>query len=346
MTAHGAGRTPAPWAVAFVALTLARGAAAHPPYDAYLDPTPPGRRLVLMPFVGPGFRAAYDHRADIEPDMSDVHAQVTGTLALPFAEAAAHVDVRLFLMTFGASAGYHEEWHLLRFHPDPETGRDRAGQPPSAEPPAAGLPPGARPLPVYADPAPLYDDLDRAARNAKDQNGDVEHGAWPFFEARWGFLWPAYGFLGVSSLAARYDARPDVTYDWENATVQSRGVSYRWEGYFLFRERNTGFLGPALRALVVPRNRVVGAPTIGSHRVVIPEGSACQTDEGVPCRRLHELEVQYGVVGGICPGWGHGQDALLLRVYAAFGLGEPLFGTHAFGAPLQIQVAYQANVEL
>jgi hypothetical protein len=345
-TAHGATRPFAPWAVVFVALTQSTVASARPPRDAFLDPAPIGRRLLLMPFFGPGFRTAYDQRVEIEPDMSDLRAQLVGTVAVPFAETSAQIDVRFFLMTFGATAGFHDEWHLLRFHPDPETGRDRAGQPPTAEPPAASLPPGARGLPVDAEPATAFHDLDRGARNAKDENADVDHASYPFLEARWGFYWPGYGFMGASTLAARWDARPDVSYDWENATVQSRGVAYRWEGYFLFRERNTGFIGPALRALVVPRNRVVGEPTIGSHRVVVPAGSACQMDEAVVCRRTHEPELAYGLLAGMSPGFGHGEDALLVRIYAAFGLREPLFGTHLFRAPIQIQVAYQAYVEL
>jgi hypothetical protein len=345
-TVHGAIRTHAPWAVVFVLLSTARVAEAHPPRDAYLDPTPPGSRLLLMPFFGPGFRTAFDRRADIEKDMSDLRVQLMGTVALPFAEASAHVDVRFFLLTFGASVGYHDEWHLLAFHPDPGTGRDFAGAPASPEPPALALPPGRKPLPPYEDPRPAFGDLDRDARSTKDQNADVGHASWPFVEARTGFLWPGYGFLGVSTLAARYDARPDVSYDWENATVQSRGVSYRWESYLLFRERNTGFIGPALRVYEVPRNRVPGPETIGPYRVVVPENSACQMDEGIPCRRVHELELHYGVVAGTSPGWGNGDDAFLVRVYGAFGLDERLFGTHTFRAPLQIQVAYQAWVEL
>ncbi|HVU03724.1 MAG TPA: hypothetical protein VHE30_18325 [Polyangiaceae bacterium] len=351
LTAHGAIRTRAPWAVHFVGVALAgaaltRPCSAHPPYDDYLNPKSPGTRLLLTPFIGPGFRAALDQRFDIEKDMSDADAALVGTLAVPFAEAAVRADFRFFLFTFGGTAGYHDEWHLLRFRPDPETGRDRGGLPPSPEPPAAGLPPGKTPLPPYEDPATTYTDLDRELRQVKDQYADVEHGSWPFAEGRIGFYWPAYGFLGVSTLAARWDGRPDVTYDWENATVQSRGTSFRWETYFLFRERNTGFIGPAFRAYAMPRNRVPVDSTIGRYQVVVPEGSACQMDEAVPCRKRHELEFHYGVVGGICPGWGHGDDALLLRVYTSWGLDERLFGTHPFGQPIQIQVGYEASIPL
>ena len=299
-----------------------------------------------MPFIGPGFRTVYDQRLELEQDMSELRFQLMGTVAVPLAELSAHLDARLFLMTLGASVGYHHEWHLLRFEPDPETGRDRAGQPPAPEPPARLLPPGGDPLPPDEDPTTTFVDLDRSARAMKDQNADVGTAGWAFYEGRWGFLWPGYGFMGVSTLAGRYDERPDVSYDWENATVYSSGWSFRWEGYFLLRERNTGFIGPALRVLHVPRHRVEGSPTVGPYRVIVPEGSACQVTEPVACRRTYESELAYGVVAGLRPSWKNADDTLLVRVYAAWGLDERLFGLHTFRQPLQIQVAYMTRIEL
>jgi len=316
-------------------------ALAHPPLDDFLNPQPPGARLVLTPFVGPGFRAAYDQRIEIEKDMSEVRFQLMGTVAYPFAEASANLDVRFFLMTFGATAGYHDEWHVLRFLPDPTTGRDRAGQPPSPAPPGETLEPAE-------DPAPAFTDLNRAARATKDHYGDVQSGAWPFYEGRWGFVWPAYFFMGVSTLSARYEARPDMSYDWQTSTVYSHGLSLRWEGYFLFRERNTGFIGPALRAMYVPRDHVYEETTVGPYHVVVPEGSACRHDQGVPCRREYEPELHYGIVAGLRPRWGEaeGADTLLVRVYAAWGLDTGSFGNHVLHAPIEILVAYMANIEL
>ncbi|HEX4338992.1 MAG TPA: hypothetical protein VH062_23960 [Polyangiaceae bacterium] len=331
---------------AFVTAVSSRSFAL-PPADDFLNPQKPGTRLVLTPLIGPGFRAALDERVELEKQMSELRLQLTGTVAIPFAEVSGSVDLRLFLMSFGATAGYHDEWRVLRFEPDPLTGRDRAGQPPSFEPPARTLAAGVKPLPPDQDPAVTFTDLDRIARAWKDQNGDVGHAEWPFWEGRWSVYWPAYGFTAVSTLTARYDARPDVSYDWELGTVLSHGVSYRWEGYFLFRERNLGFIGPALQAVYVPRQRVVGTQAIGDFEVLVPPGSACQMNEGIPCRRGYEGELHYGLVAGLQPSWGGGNDTLIVRAYAAWGLDDArLFGTHQFHQPLQILVAYIANLEL
>jgi hypothetical protein len=298
-----------------------------------------GPRLTLMPLIGPGFRAIYDHRFQIEKDMSEVRTQVMGTMALPFAEVSANIDVRFFLMTFGASVGYHNEWHVLQFKPDSRTGWDRAGQPRmEVQPTVPGL---------ESDPGVGFPDLNADARAMKDQNADTQTAAWPWYEARWGFLWPAYNFMGSSTFALRHDGRPDVSYDWEGATVYNGGLHLRWEGYALFRDRNTGFIGPALRAFYVPRNRIRGDVNTPAG-TVLQDGSSCQPDV-VPnqlCVETYEFEFHYGVLAGIRPNWVKSSDLLLVRSYATWGLGNPLFGTHFFRQPLQILVAYMVDFNL
>src|SRR5258708_4990991 len=126
--------------IALLAGLLTWGPTAHanPPADDFLNPQEPGPRLTLMPFIGPGFRANYDHRFPLErdsrsglwfpPEGSELRTQLIATVAVPFAEVSANVDVRFFLMQLGGSVGYHDEWHMLQFTPDPQTGHDRAGQ--------------------------------------------------------------------------------------------------------------------------------------------------------------------------------------------------------------------------
>ncbi len=327
---------------AVIALSAAP-AFAKPPADDFLNPQGGGPRLALMPFVGPGFRANYDHRFVIEEDMSEVRTQLIGDVALPFSEVSANVDVRLFLMSLGASFGYHNEWHLLQFQPDPQSGRDRAGQAPrvDSENPTVPLPPNQ-------DPSPGFLDLNRSTRTLKDQNGDVKHDAWTYYEGRWGLVTPAPNFMGSSTLALRQENRPDVTYDWVNGTVYNGGLHLRWEGYFLLRDKKRGFIGPALRALYVPRNRVVGSSaerTLESG-VVVPADSACQKGEGLRCSEKYEFEFHYGILAGTRPNWVTSTDLLLVRAYATWGLGNELFGTHTFRQPLQILVAYMVDIDL
>lgn len=317
-------------------------AAAHPAADDFINPQDPAPHLTLMPFIGPGFRATYDHRFKIEKDMSELRTQLMGTVAVPFAEVSANVDVRFFLMLFGASVGYHDEWHMLQFNPNPATGLDRGGAPPLEQGTVSGT---TTPLPP--DTTPAFKDLTLDARAIKDQNADVTSGKWLFYEARWGFVWPAYNFLGVSNLAFRHDGRPDVTYDWENGTVMNGGWNIRWEGYAFFRERNTGFIGPALRAMYVPRNRITGRLDGALPESALPSDSACIKGlvPLVTCDVKHEFEFHYGIIAGLRPNWTVSPDTFLIRIYTTYGLKNNLFGTQVFRAPIQILVAYMVDID-
>jgi hypothetical protein len=325
--------------VALAGLLSSGPAHAAPAADDFVAIQKPGPRLTLMPFIGPGFRVNYDHRFELEKDVEELRTQVMATVAIPFAEVSANIDIRLFLMLFGASVGYHDEWHTLQFIPDPATGRDRAGQPRYNNPTPS------------TDPVQSFTDLTRTARSIKDQTGNYGQESWAFWEARWGFVWPAYNFVGVSNLAVRSEGRPDVSYDWENGTVLNGGVNLRWEGYGLFHWTDFGFIGPAVRLMYLPRNRVVGQYTIPSSGIILPDDSACTAAEvatmpGLNCKKKHEVEVQYGLLGGLRPNWVGSNDTFLVRIFTTAGQKNELFGTHVFRLPIQMLFAYMVDIDL
>ena len=328
------------------ATTTSSLALADKPADDFLNPQDPGPRLSFMTIIGPGFRANYDHRHRIEQDISELRTQLIGDVVVPFSEIGAHVDIRLFLLTFGVSVGYHNEWRLLEFQPDYQPsaglnfGRDYAGVERTVDA-MTGV--------INPDP-PGYADLTREARRQKDHNADVSDGRWPFFEGRVGFIWPAQGFILVSTAALRHEDRPDVSYDWVNGTPMNGGFHMRWETYGFFRNPSVGFIGPALRVLNVPRNRLssdiqLDVPGVGLAQPV-SEGDACQNSPGIPCNEEREFEVHYGFIGGLRTNWITNGDVFLTRVYTTLGQDNDLFGTHVFGWPIQILVAYQVDVEL
>ena len=343
-----------------LAALVAPVAQADPPADVFLEPQEPGPRLGLMALVGPGLRAFYDHRFELEEQMSELRLQAYGDLVFPYSEASLHADLRLFLLTFGASLGHHNEWRLLRFDPDytPATefdpgagflfGRDDAGQR------GVSVEESDRSTDAQGNwVGPVGDtELSRSLRRQKEQNADIEEATWAFAEVRSGFIWPAQDFMLVSSAAVRYEDRPDVSYDWQLATVLDGGLHLRVESYAFFRDDSLGFVGPALRLLNVPRRRLVrdletDVPTAngGTARVRTARvGDACQDAEGVPCEQGRQWELHYGLLGGLHPGWFSHDDLFLARVYTTWGFDNRLLGTHVFGAPLSLLFAYQVTV--
>lgn len=347
-------------------------AQADKPADDFINPQTMGPRLTVMPLIGPGIRLDYDHRFEIEKDISELRTQLITDVVVPYGEVSANVDIRLFLLTFGASVGYHDEWHLLQFQPnydlsgDPAVaqagvnfGRDLAGQRRTSAADGSFFKEDADGN-VIQDPSPhplppkSFSDLTREARRVKDQNADVQNGRWPYYEGRVGFVAPTYHFLMVSTAAIRYNYRPNVSYDWANATVMNGGWHLRWETYAFFRDPKIGFIGPALRLMNVPRNRLTqdGRVNIEIQRgqtlpyTAVKKGDACQQGPNIPCEEVREWEPQYGIIGGITTSWVTSSDVFLVRAYTTYGLHNDLFGTHLFGFPIQLLFAYQMDIDL
>lgn len=345
---------------------------ADKPADDFLNPQDEGGRLNLMAIIGPGFRANYDYRVQLEQDVTELRTQIIGDVVFPYAEVSANVDIRWFLLTLGGSVGYHNEWNLLQFNPNYEFdsmgnaiaglnfGKDYANQDQYREPSGVLIGPQG------------FANLDREARRVKAQNTDVQSAAWPYYEVRAGAIWPAQNFLAVTTAAIRFNDRPPESFDWANATVMNGGYHLRWETYGFFRDDRYGFIGPALRILNVARNELSADATgikmpanegryppnpDGTPGDIIPagtvipnppvkKGDACQMAPGIPCQEVRQWDFQYGFIGGIRTNWVNSSDVFLVRVYTAFGTDKKnLFGTHTFGLPIQLLFAYSVDVD-
>jgi len=211
------------------AVSFVSGSAhAKKPRDFFFYPQKPGTRLKLFPFFGPGFRATLENRTQLEPDMSELHTQLIGDVNPGYAEASLNADIRIFLLAFGASVGYRNDYHVLRFEPD-----------------ANGLDHGKS-------------ELDREARWLKDLDQDWKQATWPWYEGRVRLIMPMYQFMGISTVQARYQARGKgldrPAFDWPLSTVMDDGWIGIWESFLVVRDRHLGFAGPALRVLYLPRN--------------------------------------------------------------------------------------------
>ena len=90
-------------------------ASAKKPRDDFFNPQLPGTRLKLFGFFGPGFRGTLENRTQIEPDMSELHTQLIGDVNPGYSEGSLNMDVRVFILSFGASVGLRNDWHVLRF---------------------------------------------------------------------------------------------------------------------------------------------------------------------------------------------------------------------------------------
>src|SRR5262245_56286637 len=172
-------------AAAFLGTSAAE---AKKPRDDFFNPQKPGTRPKLFGFFGPGFRATLENRTQLEEDMSEAHTQLIGDVNPGFAEGSANLDVRVFILSFGASAGYRRDWHMLRYDNDD--------------------------LANYGQT-----ELNREARWRKDADYDWEETSWPWYEGRFRVIMPMYQVMGISTLHVRFQDRGfDNAFDWPTST--------------------------------------------------------------------------------------------------------------------------------
>jgi hypothetical protein len=182
----------------------------------------------LFGFFGPGFRAILESHVPIEDEMSELRLQAWGDVNYGYSQISGHADFRFFLLGFGGTIGYRNEWRTLQFQPN-ERGLDHEQRLLSPE-----------------------------ARRQKDTEGDVQVTRYPLAEGRVALYMPLDPLLGLSTLSVRWEDRRDHSFDWETAAVYDSGLSYRWETLLPFHGRRWGFLGPALRVMYLSRTQADG----------------------------------------------------------------------------------------
>jgi hypothetical protein len=207
--------------VVAISMVLAPGAAhAQPhrgkqPRDYFLDP--PQKGLWLHgDALTLGAQATLESRTPIE-DETFGHLAVRGSAlaSIGYAEAAAHIDIRYLLVTFGASVGYRNMW------------RTYSGAP------------GA--------------DVSRDIRNDADSAKSFGLSQWGYGEARGRLVIPLDTLWLVTNHALRHEDSPANTYDWMHTNVHDGGFMYRGDAVLFVRTAKYGALGPYARYMNLPR---------------------------------------------------------------------------------------------
>jgi hypothetical protein len=185
------------------------------PRDYFLNP-PPGGHYVHLDAFTIGAQANYEYRAHIEEDMSMLHARASGLVSYPYAEAGAHVDVRVFLLTLGASYGYQWNYRNITF-------------PPQAT------------------------DRSAARRNEIEDQGAYDAQDFMFYEGRAMLTVPLDSFFLLATGTLRNEDREDNSFDWFHGNVHDGGLLGKLETTLFFRHKSFGALGPYLRFMDLPR---------------------------------------------------------------------------------------------
>jgi hypothetical protein len=240
------------------------------PRDYFLNPPRAGVVTTLDAYTL-GFQAGLERRVHLEEGMSMLTLRANGIASAPYGEGAVNMDIRLLMLSVGGSAGYRYEWRHIGFRED--------------EP------------------------MDRDARSTYEDDDRLTTQGYGFAEARARLAIPLQWLLLVTEGAARYEHRPDHSFDYVYSTVYDRGTLWRGEATLFVRDSDLGAIGPYGRVLDLPGRGV---------------------------------QYGFGFVGGIRPGILGSRDLMLLRL--VFSPTDELFGNN-YG-PLHALFLYRVELKI
>lgn len=203
----------------FLTLLLAPSVGrAEQPRDWMVGPQP-GGTLLNLDVVFPGIQAQIEHRIPIYNIANELWLKANALLTLPFYESQVDADLRLVILSIGASAGYRDVFRGFRF---------RAGE-----------------------------DIDREHRRSRELGGQTEGISNAFGEGRGTLALPFNDhavFLSINGL--RVEGGPDRVFDWRLGVVRDNGLYINSNNTLFIKHKRWGAIGPQLQVLNFPLDGV------------------------------------------------------------------------------------------
>ncbi len=190
---------------------LPTGASADQPHDWFIGPQDDGT-VLNAGFFFPGTITSIEHKLSVFGQANQLLLRGTGIVSYPFTDGQLDVEMRVVLVSAGLSIGGRETWRNMSFAPD--------------EP------------------------VDRWQRRIRWSAGEFDTAAWPHAEARLSVALPFNDYVLLNCVnTARYEDRPDPSYDWRNSMVHDRGMLYKSETMLFVKHKAFGGVGPMLTFL-------------------------------------------------------------------------------------------------
>jgi hypothetical protein len=165
----------------------------------------------LVDVVFPGVQAALEHRLPVYGLSNQLTLRGNALYTVPFYESQADVELRILILTLGASAGLRSDFRALSFGPDESLSSER--------------------------------------RRIRDIDGRSEHQTWGFGEGRATISLPINDYVLLNAVnSMRFQGQPDRTFDWRTGVVHD-GSLFKSDITLFFKHRQFGGLGPMMQIL-------------------------------------------------------------------------------------------------
>jgi hypothetical protein len=194
--------------LSLVALSRAGRARADQPRDFMIAAQPEGTDA-LVDVVFPGAQAALEHRIPIYFLANQLTLRANALYTLPFYESQADAELRILVLTLGASAGFRSDFRGLSFGTD--------------------------------------ESLSRTHRRIRDIDGRFEHQTWAFGEGRATVSLPINDYVLLNAInSLRFQGQPDRTFDWRTGIVHD-GSFFKSDITLFFKHSDFGGIGPIMQ---------------------------------------------------------------------------------------------------
>jgi hypothetical protein len=165
----------------------------------------------LVDLVFPGIQAALEHRVPIYGLANQLTLRANALYTVPFFESQADAELRILVLTLGASGGFHDEFRGLTFAPDER--------------------------------------LDRDHRRDRDIDGFTEQESWGFGEGRATVSLPINDYVLFNAIQSlRYNGMPDRTFDYRNGVVHD-GLLFKSDIMLFLKHKDIGGFAPMMQIL-------------------------------------------------------------------------------------------------
>lgn len=174
---------------------------------------PAGPKLNLD-LVFPGIQTTLEHSIPVYGDANRVSGFVSALLTAPLHETELGIDVRVLVLTLGASVGYRRTFRTLAFEPN--------------------------------------ENLSRKHRGQRDLSGDYIDETWALGEVRAKLSLPFNDWLLLHiENKFRFEGRTKRSFDWRHGIVHD-GRYFRTEAWLFFKDRGFGSFAPLIQLLRFP----------------------------------------------------------------------------------------------
>lgn len=201
------------WAAILTACAFVQAsgrARADQPRDWIIAAQPAGTDVSLDALF-PGVQATVEHRIPIYGAANQFTLRANSLLTFPLYESQADVELRILILTLGASGGFRDTFRSQTFEPG--------------------------------------ESLDRGHRRAREFGGDVKNELWGFHESRASLALPfsdLFVFQSINTL--RTEGVPDRTLDWRTGIVHD-GQFFRSYNMLFLKHRDWGGIAPVMEIL-------------------------------------------------------------------------------------------------